>query len=72
MLRIAGLNLIAIIFLFGPLARLSLQTLSVALEHLDKNYGGPSHRIIRVKLTARLLKIHLSLLVKANRSWYWY
>jgi len=67
-LRIAGSSLTAdkVFFWYGPLASLSLQIASVASEQHGKNNRGPNQWIIRVKITPRLLKIHLSLLVKSS------
>jgi len=52
---------------YGLLVRLSLQIASVASEHHGNNNGGPNQWIIRVKITARLLKVHLSLFDKSSR-----
>jgi len=44
-----------------PLASLSLQIASMVSKHHGKNNGGPNQWIVRLKITTRLLKIHLSL-----------
>ena len=51
------------LYLYSP----SSQIASVVWEHHSENNGGLSQWIIRVNITPRLLKIHLSLLVKSNQ-----
>jgi len=46
---------------------LSHQIASVASEHHGKSNGGPNQWIIRVKITPRLSKIHLSFLINNSR-----
>ena len=53
-------------FWYGPLASPSLQIASVALEYHGKNNWGPNQWIVRVKITPRLLKIHLAFLNKSS------
>jgi len=52
---------------YGPLGSPSLQIASMASEHRNKNHGGPNQWIVRVKITPRLSKIHLSLLINNSR-----
>jgi len=68
-LRIAGSSLTTggVYFWCGPLASPSLQISSVDSDHHNKKWGlgGPNHWI-KVQIIPRLLKIHLSLLVKSS------
>jgi len=68
-LRIVGSSLTVggVFFWYEPLASFSLQMASMASKHRSKNDGGANQWIIRVKITPRLLKIQLSLLVKISR-----
>ena len=67
-LRIAGSSFTigGVFFWHRPLASLSLHMASVGSDHHAKKYGGPN-QWIRVKITPRLQKVHLSLFVKSSR-----
>ena len=55
-----------VFLVWAIIASCPLQNASVGLDHHCKNNGGSDQWIMRVKITPRLLKIHLSLLEKSS------